>query len=88
MEPMAGKGSRWRIERRGLRIWRHSGSILLNGFSSLTDRDREIICAFSGGDTTKAVAERFGLSEGRVSQLRRKFERLWRGFQGEAEVAA
>ena len=36
---------------------------------------------------TKAVAERFGLSEGRVSQLRRKFERLWRVFQGEAEVS-
>jgi len=55
---------------------------------TLTDRDREIICAFSGGDSTKAVAERFGLSEGRVSQLRRKFERLWLAFQGECAEAA
>jgi hypothetical protein len=55
---------------------------------TLTHRDREIICAFSGGDSTKAVAERFGLSEGRVSQLRRKFERLWHSFQGEAQAAA
>ena len=54
----------------------------------LTDRDREIICAFSGGDSTKLVAERFGLSEGRVSQLRRKFEKLWHAFQGEADAAA
>ena len=56
---------------------------------TLTHRDHEIICALSGGDGTKAVAEQFGLSEGRVSQLRRKFEQLWRIFQGEAgEVAA
>jgi hypothetical protein len=54
----------------------------------LTDRDRRIICALSSGDSTKAVAERFRLSEGRVSQLRRKFERLWQIFQGEAVVAA
>jgi len=54
----------------------------------LTHRDREIICALSSGHSTKAAAERFGLSEGRVSQLRRKFERLWRVFQGEAEAAA
>ena len=57
-------------------------------FQLLTDRDRKIICALSSGDSTKLVAERFGLSEGRVSQLRRKFERLWRIFQGEAEAAA
>jgi len=52
---------------------------------TLTHRDRGIICALSGGEGTKAVAEQFGLSEGRVSQLRRKFEKLWRLFQGEAE---
>jgi len=50
----------------------------------LTDRDRKIINVLSGGDTTKAVAQQFGLSEGRVSQLRRRFEQLWRIFQGEA----
>jgi hypothetical protein len=55
---------------------------------TLTLRDREIICAFSSGENTKLVAERFGLSEGRVSQLRRKFERLWQIFQGEAYAAA
>jgi sigma-70-like protein len=51
---------------------------------TLTRRDQHIISALSGGDTTMAVAERFGLSEGRVSQLRRRFEQLWRRFQGEA----
>ena len=54
----------------------------------LTDRDRRIICALSSGDSTKAVAERFRLSEGRVSQLRRKFEQLWLAFQGECAEAA
>ena len=55
---------------------------------TLTRRDRSIISALTSGETTKAVAEQFGLSEGRVSQLRRKFEKLWRLFQGEAEEAA
>jgi hypothetical protein len=30
------------------------------------------------------VADRFGLTEGRISQLRRRFEQLWWRFQGEA----
>ena len=54
----------------------------------LSHRDRSIIQALTSGDTTKAVADQFGLSEGRVSQLRRKFEQLWRVFQGEAGEAA
>jgi len=53
-----------------------------------THRDRGIIFALASGETTMVVAERFGLSDGRVSQLRRKFEKLWRTFQGEAEEAA
>ena len=51
---------------------------------TLTRRDRRILSALSSGDTTGVVAERFGLTAGRVSQLRRKFEQLWRRFQGEA----
>ncbi|MGD0461559.1 MAG: helix-turn-helix domain-containing protein [Tepidisphaeraceae bacterium] len=46
----------------------------------LTGRDRKIVYALTSGERTSAVAERFGLSEGRVSQLRRKFEQLWRTF--------
>jgi len=55
----------------------------------LSRRDRSIISALTSGERTKAVAERFGLSEGRISQLRRKFEQLWCNFQGGAmhEVA-
>jgi DNA-directed RNA polymerase specialized sigma subunit len=46
-------------------------------------RDRRIIAAFVSGERTWSVAERFGISEGRVSQLRRKYEREWRVFQGQ-----
>lgn len=53
---------------------------------TLTRRDRRIIFAFVSGERTAAVAGRFGITEGRVSQLRRKFEAGWRAFQG--EVAA
>ena len=54
---------------------------------TLTRRDRRIISALTSGERTKSVAERFGLSEGRISQLRRKFEQLWWRFQGEAAEA-
>jgi hypothetical protein len=40
------------------------------------------------GEQTKAVADRFGISQGRVSQLRRKFEREWQMLQGESVYIA
>ena len=53
----------------------------LGGFAH---RDRKIITALASGERTAAVAGRFGLTAGRVSQLRRRYERDWRVFQGEA----
>jgi DNA-binding CsgD family transcriptional regulator len=50
----------------------------------LNRRDRKIISALSAGETTSGVAERFRISPGRVSQLRRRYERDWCVFQGEA----
>ena len=50
--------------------------------AGLTRRDRRIINRLAAGEGTTAVAERFGLSPGRVSQLRRSFERSWTQFQG------
>lgn len=55
---------------------------------TLTRRDRKIIAAFVRGERTWAVAERFSVTNGRVSQLRRKFEDLWRVFQGEPSCSA
>jgi len=55
---------------------------------TLSRRDRGVINALTSGERTKSMAERFGLSEGRVSLLRRKFEKLWLTFQGEAEEVA
>jgi hypothetical protein len=52
--------------------------------SMLAERDRRIIDAFIAGEQGYAVADRFGLSAGRISQLRRRYERDWRVFQGEA----
>lgn len=50
---------------------------------TLARRDRRVIAAFTGGESTSAVADRFGITPGRVSQLRRKYEHLWRAYQGE-----
>jgi DNA-binding NarL/FixJ family response regulator len=51
-------------------------------------RDRKIITVLASGEMTRAVAEQFGISEGRVSQLRRRYEQDWRAMQGEAGLAA
>jgi hypothetical protein len=47
------------------------------------ERDRRIIAALAGSERTADVAERFGLTPGRVSQLRRMYERRWQLYQGE-----
>ena len=53
---------------------------------NLTRRDRRIIAAFVSGERTMTVADRFGISEARVSQLRRKYEHEWGVFQGERAI--
>jgi hypothetical protein len=57
-------------------------------FSTFTRRDQKIITALASGECTKAVSEKFDISPGRVSQLRRRYEREWLGFQGEEQAAA
>ena len=50
--------------------------------STLSARDREIALLLSSGEPTFKVAERFQVSRGRISQLRREFERGWYKFHG------
>jgi hypothetical protein len=57
-----------------------------NWFKSLTPRDRKIANFQAAGNATGETAERFGVSAGRISQLRRKFMESWEGFQGECSV--
>jgi DNA-binding NarL/FixJ family response regulator len=52
----------------------------------LTARLRKIALALASGETTKGVAEQFGLSPARISQLREWLRKNWEGFQGEAEI--
>ena len=54
--------------------------------NSLSRRDRKIAKDLADGQSTSEVARRFGLSLGRVSQLRREFERSWLAFHGEEEA--
>jgi hypothetical protein len=54
----------------------------------LSHRDRRIVAALARGEQTSAVADRFGLTPGRVSQLRRKYQHLWLAFQGESDRGA
>jgi hypothetical protein len=52
----------------------------------LPTRDRRIAKALATGESTGAVARKFKLSSGRISQLRRELKTSWETFQGEAEV--
>jgi hypothetical protein len=56
--------------------------------ATLSRRDRLIIAAFVGGEGTFEVADRFGISPGRVSQLRHRYQDLWSLFQSERPLAA
>jgi DNA-directed RNA polymerase specialized sigma24 family protein len=49
--------------------------------ASLRQRDRKVLDALAGGERTADAARRFGISPGRVSQLRREFEQGWAEFQ-------
>jgi hypothetical protein len=48
-----------------------------------TERDRRVIDALMAGGRTRDVSRKFGLSPGRVSQLRRDFLEDWRRFTDE-----
>lgn len=50
---------------------------------SLGQRQRAIVRTMVRGEGTFAVARRFGLSPGRISQLRREFLENWQRFHGE-----
>ena len=45
---------------------------------------RQIAKVLARGETTKVTAKRFGVTAGRISQMRREFQEAWREFQGEA----
>jgi len=55
--------------------------------ADLSPRDRELAMYLSLGHGGKRAAARFGVSAGRVSQLRRRWATGWRRFQGEDSTA-
>jgi DNA-binding NarL/FixJ family response regulator len=53
-------------------------------FATLTKRMKEIAKDLAFGFTTSEVAMKYGVSSGRISQLRRTLEKSWAAFQQEA----
>jgi hypothetical protein len=49
-----------------------------------TDRDRKVIADLMRGEPTGETADRYGMTAGRVSQLRREFCEDWKRFTGES----
>jgi hypothetical protein len=56
-------------------------------FATLTKRMKEIAKDLAFGCSTSEVAEKHGVSAGRISQLRRVLEESWTAFQQEAVAA-
>ena len=56
-------------------------------FATLTKRMKEIAKDLAFGFTTSEVAMKYGVTAGRVSQLRRTLEESWAAFQQEAAPA-
>ena len=57
-------------------------------FGTLSRRMKEIARDLAHGSTTSEVATRYGLSCGRISQLRRELEQSWADFQHQGAIAA
>jgi FixJ family two-component response regulator len=55
--------------------------------SRLSPRDRQVAEALALGHTNGDVARRFGVSSGRVAQLRRELHDSWREFHGEVATS-
>ena len=59
---------------------------MAKGFGQPLARDRgvngSLVYMLARGEKTGAVANEFGLSAGRISQLRARFEASWESFQG------
>jgi len=55
---------------------------------TLSKRNRQIAKALSVGETTAAVAQKFSLSPGRVSQLRDWLRQHWEQFQGDSQLVS
>lgn len=54
---------------------------------NLSVRNRRIAQALAVGHSTGEVAKRFGVSAGRISQMRREMHRSWQEFQDETETS-
>jgi hypothetical protein len=54
----------------------------------LPRRLRKIAMFLANGETTTAAAAQFGLSQGRISQIRGELFSAWKLFQGEEPVTA
>jgi hypothetical protein len=52
---------------------------------TLTGRERRLIRASARGERTKDLSKQFGVSPGRISQLRREFERGWSNYCNNGE---
>ena len=56
-------------------------------FATLTKRMKEIAKDLAFGFSTSEVAKKYGVTAGRISQMRRMLEESWLMFQGEAVAA-
>ncbi len=56
---------------------------------TLTTKQRRIANALAVGESTQVVAKKYGLTAGRISQIRRQFKDAWDGFIADSvELAA
>ncbi len=60
---------------------------LADWFHRMPARRRKIAQALAVGERTGAVAKRFRVSKGRISQMRRWFATDWRKFHGEGPAS-
>jgi transposase-like protein len=53
-----------------------------------SDRDRSIILDLATGETTGAVARKYGVSDGLISQYRKRYRASWLAYISDKKEAA
>jgi hypothetical protein len=89
VEPKAGEWIEQLVESRRAPVLDQVAARIDVGawFEGLSKRMKQIAKDMAFGSSTKELADKHGVTAGRISQLRRSLERSWAEFQGDAVTA-
>ena len=84
MPLLKGRNSWSTTSTRQFQIKLPSGSTCRSGIT-LSTRDQRVVDELAAGERTSDVARKFGVSAGRISQMRGQLKKSWKSFVGDQD---